>query len=117
MNPIIKIFNASGVLQGSSVEVLKQEVSYELRNGAEIILLDFQNVELLKGCGLNHLIAIRNEVISQNGELIICSLNDRVKIVFEISRMDSIFKLFADRNECENYIKLRAASKYELVLA
>lgn len=106
---IVKTLNPCGTLDQFSANKLHDEVRKALKDGANIILVDFQEIELMKGCCLKILISILHSARSQEAELFICSLNDSVRIIFEITRMNLIFNLFHNRHECEEALRSRAA--------
>ena len=69
----------------------------ELRaNGAQIILLNFEKVDFISSAGLRVLLATAQEVKNADGELRVCSLNETVKEVFDISGFSTLLMVFED---------------------
>lgn len=105
MNSIVKIVQPSGILDGLNANQLRRDISDLVENGANIVLVDFQDITFMNSAGLGALVSILKKVRSQGAELFICSLNEQVKMIFELTKMDLIFKPFANRNEVEQAVK------------
>ena len=63
------------------------------------ILLDMSNVEYLSSAGLGHLVALLKNARAGVGEFKICSLQDAIRDLFEVMRLDTIFEIFTDPDE------------------
>lgn len=105
MSSIVKIVQPSGILDGLNANQLRRDISDLVENGANIVLVDFQDITFMNSAGLGALVSILKKVRSQGAELFICSLNEQVKMIFELTKMDLIFKPFASRNEVEQAVK------------
>lgn len=60
------------------------------------LLLDFHKVQYLSSAVLTELLRINKEVESRDGQLRLCSLNDNVRQVFEITNLDQVFTIYPD---------------------
>ncbi len=105
MSSIVKIVQPSGILDGLNANQLRRDISDLVENGANIVLVDFQDITFMNSAGLGALVSILKKVRSLGAELFICSLNEQVKMIFELTKMDLIFKPFANRNEVEQAVK------------
>ncbi len=105
MSSIVKIVQPSGILDGLNANQLRRDISDLVENGANIVLVDFQDITFMNSAGLGALVSILKKVRSQGAELFICSLNEQVKMIFELTKMELIFKPFASRNEVEQAVK------------
>ena len=105
MSSIVKIVQPSGILDGLNANQLRRDISDLVENGANIVLVDFQDITFMNSAGLGALVSILKKVRSLGAELFICSLNEQVKMIFEMTKMDLIFKPFANRNEVEQAVK------------
>ena len=70
-----------------------------LASGATRILLDFTQLDFISSAGLRTLLLAGKKLKKQGGELCLCSLNETVKDVFDISGFSALFKVYADRDE------------------
>ncbi|MBD2778117.1 STAS domain-containing protein [Iningainema tapete] len=104
MNPIVKVIQPSGILDGIRGNELRREVSEVVNIGADIVLIDLQDVKFVDSSGLGALVSAMKTVRNANGKLFLCSMNDQVKMLFDLTKMDRIFEKFADRDEFNRLI-------------
>lgn len=104
MNFIVKIVHPSGILNGVSTNKLRREISDVIDKGADIVLVDFQDVTFMNSSGLGVLISTLRVVQAGGNQLFICSLNEQVKMIFELTKMNCVFKTFANREEFEQKV-------------
>lgn len=104
MNSVVKVIQPSGILDGINANELRREISDIVENGANIVLVDFQDITFMNSTGLGALVSTLRTVRSAGGELFICSLNEQVKMIFTLTKMDRVFKMFPDRDEFEQKI-------------
>jgi len=60
------------------------------------ILLNFTNVQYLSEAMLNHLVNFYKRVITKQGQLVMCSVNERIFELFELTRADRLFNIQKD---------------------
>jgi anti-anti-sigma factor len=104
MSSVVKAFQPSGILDGIQGTQLRKEITSVAETGVEIVLLDFQDITFLNSAGLGTLLAALKAVRKTGGNIFICSMNQQVKMVFEMTKMERVFKIFNNRNEFENAI-------------
>jgi anti-sigma B factor antagonist len=63
------------------------------------LLLDFQNVDHLSSAALGMLINVNQKVKLQNGELRLIHIKPQIMEVFEITRLNKLFKIMPGRDE------------------
>ncbi|HYW19846.1 MAG TPA: STAS domain-containing protein [Nodularia sp. (in: cyanobacteria)] len=99
MSPIIKTFQPSGLLNGMRGSELRQEISSAVENGVDIVLIDLAAVKLMDSSGLGTLLSTLRIVKAAGAKIFICSVNDAVKMLFEMTKMERIFEIFVDQDE------------------
>ena len=104
MSSTVKIIQPSGILDGATVNQLRREVSEIVEMGADIVLVDFQDVTFMNSSGLGALVSILKAVRSAGAELFICSLSEQVKMIFQLTKMDRVFKIFVNQDEFEQKV-------------
>ena len=104
MSSSVKIVQPSGILDSISANQLRREISDFVENGADIILVDFQDVTFMNSSGLGALVSAMRMVQSAGGKLFICSVNDQVKMILELTKMNRVFKPFDNRDEFEQKV-------------
>ncbi|WP_322742422.1 STAS domain-containing protein [Gloeocapsopsis crepidinum] len=95
----VKFVQPSGMLDGIKGNQFRREVSDIVAAGADIVLIDLQNVSFIDSSGLGALVSAMKTVRSAGGKLFICSVNDQVKMLFELTKMDRVFEIFANQDE------------------
>lgn len=101
MSKDLRVVKPEGILDSVRALELRREVMDLIAAGATSILVDLQLVTFMNSSGMGALVATLKAVKAEGAELALCSLGDQVKIIFELSRMDRIFKVYRDRSECE----------------
>lgn len=99
MNALIKVIQPSGIFDGTHAKQLRHQISDHVVSGVDIILIDLQNVTQLDSSGLGGLIAIQRVVRTANSKLFLCGINDQVKMLFELTKMEQMFNIFADQQD------------------
>jgi len=104
MSSSVKIIQPSGILDVVAVNSLRREISDVVEGGTNIVLVDFQDVTFMNSSGLGALVSTLRVVRSAGAELFLCSLSEQVKMIFELTKMDRVFKMFNSRNEFEEKV-------------
>ena len=98
-NAHIKVFEPFGTLDKTNVKQLSREIKKSLKNGANIVLIDLTNIIFIDCSGLTTLASVRKTVQLSGGKLFLSSLSEPVKMLFELTYMEHLFEIFADRDE------------------
>ena len=99
MSPLIKVFQPSGILDASESQKFRQEITEIADSGAKIVLVDFQNVTFMDSSGLGALVLAFKALRAADIKLVICSINEQVRILFELTGMDKVFEIFPSQEE------------------
>ena len=73
---------------------IKQCLLTEIDKGIVKIIIDVSYVEFVDSSFLGALVAGLNKIKSQNGEIKISGLHPHVRITFELTRLDHLFKIY-----------------------
>lgn len=84
------------IASAGPAEVAIKEI---LDQGADRVLIDFGEVPFIASSGLRVLLKTAQTMKSSGGNLRICSINETVRDVFEISGFDKILSVYGSRNE------------------
>lgn len=103
MNNKVKIFKPSGVLDIDKGNNLRQEVVSAISEDADSFLIDLSEVSFMNSSGLGALVATYKSVKTANKNLFLCGLNEQVRMIFELTKMDLIFKIFKDVQDFETH--------------
>lgn len=104
MSPVVKVVQPSGILDGTKAGHFRQEISSLMESNVDIVLIDFQDVTFMDSSGLGALVLALKTVRAAGGKLFICSVNDQIKMLFELTSMDRVFEIFPSREDFENAV-------------
>jgi anti-anti-sigma factor len=97
MSPVVKIIQPSGILDGTKANQFRQEISDLVEAGSDIVLIDFQDVTFMDSSGLGALVLALKTVRAAGCQLFVCSINEQIRILFELTSMDRVFEIFPNR--------------------
>ncbi|MEW6495053.1 MAG: STAS domain-containing protein [Cyanobacteriota bacterium] len=104
MSPVVKVVKPSGILDGTKAGQFRQEISNLVDSGVDIVLIDFQDVTFMDSSGLGALVLALKTIRAAGSKLYICSVNEQIKMLFELTSMDRVFDIFSSREEFENSV-------------
>ncbi len=89
----------SGQLVVTNRQELKQLVLDELERGARLFVIDFSDTSYIDSSGLGALVSLKKRIEEVGGELRISSMNEDVRTLFELTRLDTLFHLYPSRQD------------------
>ncbi len=95
----IVILRVDGKLDAVSAPEAEKIMSDVIDNGAKKIVIDMEKVSYISSAGLRSLLVAAKEIKAQKGKIVICSMTESVKKVFEISGFSTIFTTLATETE------------------
>lgn len=95
----VVVFDVEGQLIVGNRQELKQAVLNELEQGARKILVDFTNTGYIDSSGLGVLVSLSKKIREQGGELRLSSLNEDLRTLFELTKLDTLFRIADSREE------------------
>ena len=105
MSKSSKVLEPTGLIDNAGGTQIRRDVSDLLELGIEAILIDFSNITFMDSSGLGALVATLQQVRKQESQLYLCSLNDQVSIILELTKMDKIFDILPDRAAFDSTIQ------------
>lgn len=88
-----------GQLVVGNRQEFKQSVLDEVERGARRILVDFSETGYVDSSGLGALVSLNKRLRDAGGELRLAALNEDMRTLFELTRLDTLFRLYASRAE------------------
>lgn len=104
MDFVAKAFQPSGILDGINGNQLRRDIISTVETGVDIVLLDLQDITFMNSAGLGTLLAATRAVKTKGSQIFICSVNEQVKMLFTMTKMERIFEIFANRDEFKSTI-------------
>jgi anti-anti-sigma factor len=104
MTSVVKAFQPSGILDGINGNQLRREIISAVETGVDFVLLDLQDVTFMNSAGLGTLLAALKAVKAKGSNIFICSVNEQVEMLFSMTKMERIFKVYSSRDEFNSKI-------------
>jgi len=98
----VLILSVSGRLDSTNSSELEQTITQLIGQNEKNILVDCQNLRYVSSSGLRVFLVGLKKMQAGNGVFSICSLQDAIKEIFDISGFTGIFKIYGSRAEALN---------------
>lgn len=95
----VTVLDVEGQLIVGNRQELKQKVLEELENGERKFLIDFDRTGYIDSSGLGVLVSLSKKIREQGGELRLANLNDDLRTLFELTKLDTLFQISSSRDE------------------
>ena len=105
MNSLVQIIEPKGIFDGTKTKDFHHQLDKSIEVGAQIILIDFENVTFMDSSGLGALVKALKVANAADVKLFLCSINEQIKMLFELTSMDSYFNICSSREEFEQELK------------
>ncbi len=105
MNFVVEVIKPKGILDGTKATEFRQKVGETVESGAKVILVDFTDVTFMDSSGLGALVFSLKTVRDAGAQLFLCSLNEQIKMLFELTSLDRVFNIVSNRAELEQNLK------------
>jgi anti-sigma B factor antagonist len=92
----VLIFDIRGDLDAKSASVLKERINEKITDGKSYILINLSDVPYMDSAGLGVLVSGLKNANRLSGDLRIWGLQDEVKSIFELTRLNKVFQIFED---------------------
>jgi len=104
MSAVVKVVRPSGILDGTKAGQFRQEITKLVESNVDIVLIDFADVTFMDSSGLGALVLALKTVRAAGGKLFICSVNDQIRMLFELTSMDRVFEIYETREAFETAV-------------
>ena len=98
----IMVLKLKGRLDTNASMDFEQQVEDAINFNKKDMILDFSELEYICSSGLRVIIQAAKKLKSLQGELVLCSMEDYIQEVFEISGFDTFLKIFVSKEEALN---------------
>jgi anti-sigma B factor antagonist len=95
----VTVLDVEGQLIVGNRQELKQKVLEELENGERKFLIDFERTGYIDSSGLGVLVSLSKKIREQGGELRLANLNEDLRTLFELTKLDTLFQISSSRDE------------------
>lgn len=87
------IVSVDGQLIVANRNELKDKVLKALEAGESKFVLDFLSTEYIDSSGLGVLVSVSKKIREAGGELRLAGLNEDLRMLFELTKLDTLFKI------------------------
>jgi anti-anti-sigma factor len=98
MREQVKVIKLNGNLNATTSQEFRQNITDVLEIGAKIVLVDFKDVTFMDSSGLGALVLAFKTLRAADTKLVLCSINEQVRILFELTNMDKVFEIFPSQD-------------------
>ncbi|MHC1711485.1 MAG: STAS domain-containing protein [Solidesulfovibrio sp.] len=99
----VTVLELGGRLDSNTSKVLEDKVMEILGQGKKNLLMDFKDVDYINSTGLRVLLLALQQLKKSQGKLVLSTIKDYMKEVFEISGYTEIFPIYGSQEEALNH--------------
>lgn len=96
-NNDVLMVDVEGQLVVTNRQDFKQAILDEVEQGARTVIIDFTRSGYIDSSGLGALVSLSKRVRDAGGDLRLAGLNEDLRRLFELTRLDQLFPLYATR--------------------
>ena len=89
----VVVVEVDGQLIVGNRQELKQKVLDALEAGSKKFLIDFSKTGYIDSSGLGVLVSLSKKIRDEGGDLRLAGLNDDLKTLFELTKLDTLFAI------------------------
>ncbi|WP_335037256.1 STAS domain-containing protein [Nostoc sp.] len=94
----MKLIQPIGIFDGRQGREIHNQIGKFIDTGVKIFLLDFQSVNFMDSSGFGALLLMLKTVQKDQGRLVICSINEQIRMILELSDTTKIFEVLPDQD-------------------
>jgi anti-sigma B factor antagonist len=95
----VTLVEVEGQLIVGNRQELKQQVLEQLEDGDLKFVIDFAKTGYIDSSGLGVLVSLSKKIREQGGELRLSSLNEDLRTLFELTKLDTLFRIADDKEQ------------------
>ncbi|MEK9502127.1 STAS domain-containing protein [Gaopeijia maritima] len=95
----VTVVDVEGQLIVGNRQELKTRVLEELDGGERKFVVDFSQTGYIDSSGLGVLVSLSKKIREQGGELRLSSLNEDLRTLFELTKLDTLFRIADSRED------------------
>jgi len=95
----ISIFELQGRLDSNTSPALEEKIFEAIEKGSSKMIVDFKSLDYISSAGLRVINKTTKRLKNNSGKLVLCSMQDYIKEVFEITGFDSFLPIVSSYDE------------------
>ena len=101
LNEIV-IFKLNGNLNSNTSPALEDKIFEAIKNESKNMILDFEDLDYISSAGLRVIMKTAKNLKQSEGMIVLCSMQDYVKEVFEIAGFDAYLPIVSTMDDALN---------------
>ncbi len=93
----VDLLTFKGRLDTNSAKDVKEKINILTKENRIKIVMDMADVNFMDSSGLGSLVASLRSVNKLGGDIKIASLQDPVRVIFELTKLHRVFEIFDDK--------------------
>jgi anti-sigma B factor antagonist len=89
----------SGRLDTTTASAFEDTILGRIESGERHLVIDLAQLDYISSAGLRVIVLAGKRLSAANGKMVLCSLKDRVREVFDIARLSSIFSIYSSHDD------------------
>ena len=89
----ISIFKLNGRLDSNTSQGFEKKIFQAITDGSKHMVIDFKDLDYISSAGLRVILKATKALKREDGSIMLCSMQDYVKEVFEIAGFDSFLPI------------------------
>jgi anti-anti-sigma factor len=109
MNQNVKIIKPIGILDANKSLEFRHKITDIEDISVKTVLVDFKEVTFMDSSGLGALVLAFKTLRAADRKMAICSINEQVRILFELTGMDDVFDIFDNQDDFKVNIETKVS--------
>ncbi len=105
MNFAIRVVQPSNFLSIAAATLFHSEIKSAIESGAAVVVVDLKNITSMNSSSFIALVKALKLVRSSGCQLFLCSMNEQIRMLFELTGLDEAFRTFTDFDEFTQYMQ------------
>jgi anti-sigma B factor antagonist len=89
----------SGKLDTTTARAFEEKILGRIESGERHVVIDLSQLDYISSAGLRVIIVAGKRLSAANGKMVLCSLKDPVREVFDIAGFSSIFSIYGSHDD------------------
>jgi anti-anti-sigma factor len=89
----------SGRLDTTTARAFEDKILGRIESGERHVVIDLAQLDYISSAGLRVIVLAGKRLSAANGKLVLCSLKDQVREVFDIAGFSSIFSIYGSHDD------------------
>ncbi len=98
----IDIFKLHGDLNSNTSPQLEEKIFAAINNNSKKMIVDFEDLDYISSAGLRVIVKTAKNLKRSEGKVVLCSMQDYVKEVFEIAGFDAFLIIVSTMDDAMN---------------